>query len=154
LMKDFCPRMITDAVQKLVQTTEEENLPVANWRISRRLLVKETSQPFLYFRTVETENEKKVILDEYSADVTMLTALSTHEQLCTVTVVMERLLTDLEGKNREVLENVNNFLEDLMERGKTGSIMPETQSWFYEEVRPLDALCCINRMRGARFLAK
>lgn len=154
LMKDFCPRMITDAVQKLVQTTEEESLPVANWRISRRLLVKETSQPFLYFRTVETENEKKVILDEYSADVTMLTALSTHEQLCTVTVVMERLLTDLEGKNREVLENVNNFLEDLMERGKTGSIMPETQSWFYEEVRPLDALCCINRMRGARFLAK
>jgi hypothetical protein len=29
--------------------------------------------------------------------------------------------------------------------------MPETQSWFYEEIRPLDALCCINRMRGAEF---
>ena len=25
------------------------------------------------------------------------------------------------------------------------------QSWFYEEIRPLDALCCINRMRGAEF---
>ncbi|MBR6478256.1 MAG: hypothetical protein IKS85_07390, partial [Lachnospiraceae bacterium] len=98
--------------------------------------------------------EKKVILDEYSADVTMLTALSTHEQLCTVTVAMERLLTDPSGKNREVLENVREFLEDLFVKGKTGSIMPETQSWFYEEIRPLDALCCINRMRGATFLSR
>jgi len=30
--------------------------------------------------------------------------------------------------------------------------MPETQSWFYEEIRPLDALCCINRMRGVEFI--
>ena len=184
LMKDFCPRMITGAVKKLVeaqklkqtqelveaqelkqvkelvrpkgfvQTEEESSLPGASWQVSRRLLVKETSQPFMFFRTVETENEKKVILDEYSADVTMLTALSTHEQLCTVTVAMERLLTDPSGKNREVLENVREFLEDLFVKGKTGSIMPETQSWFYEEIRPLDALCCINRMRGATFLSR
>ena len=117
-------------------------------------MVRETSQPFLLFQTVETENEKKVILDDYSADVTMLTALSTHEQLCTLTVVMERLLTDPEGMSREILENVQDFLEDLLVRGRTGSLMPETQSWFYEEIRPLDALCCINRMRGAEFMAE
>ena len=84
----------------------------------------------------------------------MLTALSTHEQLCTLTVVMERLLTDPEGMSREILENVQDFLEDLLVRGRTGSLMPETQSWFYEEIRPLDALCCINRMRGAEFMAE
>jgi len=82
----------------------------------------------------------------------MLTALSTHEQLCTLTVVMERLLTDLQGKDHEILRNAQDFLEDLMTKGKTGSIMPETQAWFYEDIRPLDALCCINRMRGAKFI--
>ena len=172
LMKDFTPSMITEKVKELVRASEgkewsgeeirkvleggrlgevRESLAPASWIDSRKLLVKETSQPFLFFRTVETENEKKVILDDYSADVTLLTALSTHEQLCTLTVVMERLLTDPEGKGREILENVKNYLEDLMCSGKTGSIMPETQSWFYEEIRPLDALCCINRMRGAEF---
>ena len=165
LMKDFCPQMITGAVRKLVEAKElaqqkelaqvkqEESLPVAKWQFSRRLVVRETSQPFLYFRTVETENEKKIILDEYSADVTMLTAISTHEQLCTATVISERLLTDLDGGRREALDNVKAYLKDLFEKGKTGSIMPETQSWFYEEIRPLDALCCINRMRGATFVS-
>ena len=182
LMKNFSPCMITGKVKELLQTQEmrtnkntcqftvadgleiqesmgaidktelQECLPAASWQFSRRLMVKETSQPFLFFRTVETENERKVILDEYSADVTMLTAMSTHEQLCTLTVVMERLLTDPLGADREVLENVTAFLEDLLKKGKTGSIMPETQSWFYEEIRPLDALCCINRMRGATFI--
>lgn len=182
LMKNFCPCMITGKVKELLQTQEmrtkkdtcqftvadglemqesmgavdktelQECLPAASWQFSRRLMVKETSQPFLFFRTVETENERKVILDEYSADVTMLTAMSTHEQLCTLTVVMERLLTDPQGVDREILENVTAFLEDLLKKGKTGSIMPETQSWFYEEIRPLDALCCINRMRGATFI--
>ncbi len=181
LMKNFSPCMITGAVKELLQTQDvrtnkktrqfkvaddmdmqesmgavaktelQECLPAVNWQFSRRLLVKETSQPFLFFRTVETENEKKVILDEYSADVTMLTAMSSHEQLCTLTVVMERLLTDPQGVDREIMENVAVFLEDLLKKGKTGSIMPETQSWFYEEIRPLDALCCINRMRGAEF---
>ena len=155
LMKDFRPSVITGQVKDLIRASEEETcseaFAPANWIDTRRLLVKETTQPFLFFRTVETENEKKVILDEFSADVTMLTALSTHEQLCTLTIVMERLLTDPEGKNREILANVQDYLEDLLICGKTGSIMPETQSWFYEEIRPLDALCCINRMRGAEF---
>ena len=128
-----------------------ESYEPATWQFSRRLLVKETSQPFLFFRTVETENEKKVILDEYSADVTMLTAMTSHEQLCTLTVIMEHLLTDLSGAEHEILENVKVFLEELLTMGKTGSIMPETQCWFYEEIRPLDALCCINRMRGVTF---
>ncbi|MBQ2099463.1 MAG: hypothetical protein II477_00165 [Lachnospiraceae bacterium] len=155
LMKDFRPHVITGQVKDLIRASEEnawnDAFAPANWIDTRRLLVKETTQPFLFFRTVETENEKKVILDEFSADVTMLTALSTHEQLCTLTIVMERLLTDPEGENREILANVQDYLEDLLIRGKTGSIMPETQSWFYEEIRPLDALCCINRMRGAEF---
>ena len=155
LMKDFRPSVITGQVKDLIRASEEETcseaFAPANWIDTRRLLVRETTQPFLFFRTVETENEKKVILDEFSADVTMLTALSTHEQLCTLTIVMERLLTDPEGKNREILANVQDYLEDLLIRGRTGSIMPETQSWFYEEIRPLDALCCINRMRGAEF---
>ena len=175
LMKDFSPRMITGEVKTLLQAERDDlrkgrellmvmgmhetaedskDLQPASWVFSRRLMVRETSQPFLLFQTVETENEKKVILDDYSADVTMLTALSTHEQLCTLTVVMERLLTDPEGMSREILENVQDFLEDLLVRGRTGSLMPETQSWFYEEIRPLDALCCINRMRGAEFMAE
>ena len=171
LMKDYEPCMITDQVRDLLEEmdvyepkgkqgcdrkfhdkSDSTELGSAAWTDSRRLNVKDCNQAFLFFRSVETENEKKIILDEYSADVTMLTALTSHEQLCTLTVIMERLLTDPEGKNKEILENVQTFLDDFLKKGKTGSIMPETISWFYEEIRPLDALCCINRMRGASFV--
>ena len=159
MMKDYRPHMITGKVKELLRESGDSwEIPLAQetfhltWKNPRRLHVKESRQAFLFFRTVETENEKKIILDDYSADVTMLTALSTHEQLCTATVIMERLLTDASGNDRTILENVEAYLEDLTIRGKTGSIMPETQCWFYEEIRPLDALCCINRMRGVTFV--
>ncbi len=160
LMKEYLPYMITGKVNELLKE-EREDCPTesgdgilpAEWHFTRKLLIKESAQAFLYFRTVETENEKKIILDDYTADVTMLTALSTHEQLCTLTVMMERMLTDMQGKDREIIENAREYIEEIMDRGKTGSIMPETQSWFYEEIRPIDVLCCVNRMRGVRFVS-
>ena len=161
LMKDYMPHVITGKVKELLRESSDgevvqllEGIRPATWENARRLLVKESQQPFLFFRTVETENEKKIILNQYSADVTMLTALSTHEQLCSTALIMERLLTDTSGKERTILEKVEEYLEDLILRGKTGSLLPETKSWFYEEIRPLDALCCVNRMRGAIFLSK
>lgn len=151
LMEDYLPHVIMEEIRKLDLPEATHNEVFANWTESRRLVPKETTKPFLYFRSVETENEKKIILDEYSADITLLTALISGNQLNTLACVMERLLTDKEADNLELLEKAKNYTAIMLTDNDTSSLVPEAAQRFYEEIRPIDAFCCVNRMRGLLF---
>lgn len=116
----------------------------AVWQRSRRILPRRTGQPFLWLRSVRSENEKKIILDDFSADITNLTALSGADQLNTLARAMETLLTDAEADGSELADRLGEICRGLLSpSAPAGAAL--------EEIRPLDALCCINRMRGARF---
>ena len=41
----------------------------------------------------------------------------------------------------------------MLTESDTSSLIPEAAQRFYEEIRPIDAFCCVNRMRGLRFKA-
>ena len=151
LMEDYLPHVITEEIRKLDLPEATHNEVFANWTESRHLVPKETAKPFLYFQSVETENEKKIILDEYSADITLLTAFISGNQLNTLACVMERLLTDKEADNLELLEKVKNYTAIMLTDNDTSSLVPEAAQRFYEEIRPIDAFCCVNRMRGLLF---
>lgn len=151
LMEGYLPRVVTDEIRTLnLSETAAEEVP-ASWTQTRRLIPKETTQPFLYFRRVETENEKKIILDEYSANITLLTALVSGYQLNTLACVMEQLLTDKEADNADLLEKVEQCTAKMFMGDHIPSLIPETARRFYEDIRPLDAFCCANRMRGLHF---
>lgn len=151
LMEDYLPNIITEDIKMLDLPEAINNEAFANWTGTRRLVPKETSTPFLYFRSVETENEKKIILDEYSADITLLTALISGNQLNTLACVIECLLTDKEADNEELLEKVERYTNKILTENDTSSLIPETAQRFYEEIRPIDAFCCANRVRGLAF---
>lgn len=151
LMENYLPQVVTDDIRRLSlpETTADET--AASWTDTRRLIPKETTQPFLYFRSVETENEKKIILDEYSADITLLTALVSGYQLNTLACVMEQLLTDKEADNAELLQKVEQYAARMFLGDTIPSLIPEAIRRFYEDIRPIDAFCCVNRMRGVHF---
>ena len=151
LMEEYLPHVIMEEIRKLDLPEATHNEVLAKWTESRRLVPKETTKPFLYFRSVETENEKKIILDEYSADITLLTAFISGNQLNTLACVMERLLTDKEADNLELLEKAKNYTAIMLTDNDTSSLVPEAAQRFYEEIRPIDAFCCVNRMRGLLF---
>ena len=151
LMEGYLPRVVTEEIRTLSLPETAADEPPASWVKTRRLIPKESTQPFLYFRSVETENEKKIILDEYSADITLLTALVSGNQLNTLACVMELLLTDKEADNAELLQKVEQCTEKMFIGEKPPSLLPETAWRFYEEIRPIDAFCCANRMRGLHF---
>lgn len=127
---------------------------MANWAKNRRIVPKQTTQPFLYFRSVETENEKKIILDDYSADITLLTAINSGDQMNTLACVMEQLLTDKEADNSELIEKVDAITQAIFSGNgfESKSLLADTALRWYEEIRPIDAFCCANRMRGLSFL--
>jgi len=152
-MKEFKPENITEVVNdfKMVKNSESEK---AVWMDTRRLLPRPTTQPFLYFHSVITENEKKIVLDEYSADITNLTALSTPERLNTVMSVMEKILTDKEADSEELLQKLIHYTDRVLgfsEEKKEFHVNVSEQR-FYSQIRPIDAWCCINRMRGVSVL--
>lgn len=111
----------------------------------------------MYFQSVEAENEKKIILDGYSADITFLTALVSGDQLNTLACVMERLLTDGEAGNAPLLDKAGEYTElalgKMQAEDGSLSLLPETARRFNEGIRPIDVFCCANRMRGLRFQA-
>ncbi len=152
LMDQYVPRIITDRVQELSIGKTREARP-AEWMRSRRLRASQTSQPFLLFRSVVTENEKKIVLDDFSADLTHVSALSTAEQFNTLSWIMEAVLMDQEVSSEELMDKLIRKLENVWSGGdskRSGSVLAAGQR-FCSAIRPLDAFCCINRMRGVHF---
>ena len=152
LMEDYEPRDITGVVRDFGMDKTSEPAK-AIWKHSRRLVPKATTQEFLYFRSAVTENEKKIILDDYSADITSLTALNTPERLNTLMSVMEKLLTDKEADTKELLAKVTDLTNLVIgQESNNGEFsIRESEQRFYSGIRPIDAWCCINRMRGVGF---
>lgn len=150
LMEDFEASDITDKVEGLQLCRSQCEEEAAKMTMERRLMPRRTNQPFLYFQTVETENERKIILDEYSADITLLTALTTGRQMNLLANIMEGLLTDMEADSEDVMQKIKGILDKVLAGGKWkgNSVLPDTKRLFYEEIRPLDAFCGLSRMRG------
>lgn len=152
LMEDYEPKNITELAGSLrIEKSSEKAM--ATWNYSRRLIPRETTQEFLYFNFAITENEKKIILDDYSADITSLTALTTPERLNTLMSVMEKTLTDKEADSEELLRKLDYYTKRTLGYEETnGEFRPNGEGQrFYTEIRPIDAWCCINRMRGVSF---
>ena len=132
LMDQYVPQIITSRVQELAIEKVRE---------------------FLLFRSVVTENEKKIVLDDFSADITHLTALITADQLNTLSWIMESILTDQEASSVELMDKLREKLENVFHgenQNRSGSPLAAEQL-FCSVIRPLDAWCCLNRMRGVHF---
>ena len=153
LMEDYVAHDITEEVKELEWQRSAKAEPPAEWPLHRHLVPRESDQPFLYFRYVSNENTKKIILDEYSSDITLLTSLVSEYQLNALTYFMEQILTDRNAGCKELLDvsdQVSQKIHSFEIEKADLSYNFKKESWF-EAVRPIDIFCCANRMRGLRF---
>lgn len=151
LMDDYVAKLVNKDIEKLNLVKNKVSIENANWPNSRRIIPKENNQPFLYFRTVQTENEKKIILDEYNSDVSFQTALITKYQLNSLAWLMEKILTNKEIDNIELFSYIKDITGNMLDNQVSELVIPDIAHRFYDNVRPIDVLCCINRMRGVHF---
>ena len=153
LMEDYKMRDITTVVKKLNLPESEDSIAEANWTKSRSYAPIQTDKQFIYFRTVTAENQKKIILDEYSADITLLTSLVTGEQLNHLAVIMERLIGSKGSRNIDMMEFVSESLKNnaAWQQDLSMSQNFKAERWF-ESVRAIDVFCAISRLRGINIL--
>lgn len=153
IMENYTPKDITNGIEDMnLEKPSSENIK-ANWEGKRFLKPIETKSDFIYFRSISNENSKKIILDEYSADITLLTALISTNQLNSLAYMMEKLLTNKEYRGEHLIERAMKIAEDMYLPQKDDIMMSfnfKIERWF-EEVRPIDIFCCANRMRGLNF---
>jgi hypothetical protein len=66
--------------------------------------------------------------------------------------VLESVLCDPAADEEELTEKILHCTERIL-RGDSSaaSLIPERTQLFCEEIRPLDVLCCLNRLRGVSF---
>ena len=176
LMDDYTAKNITNYVKSLdslpQQSSKESKESKGNkegkeysacWIKGRYMIPIETNKEFIYFRTVTTENAKKITLDEYSSDITLLTSLISENQLSMLTYIMEQLLILKDTDKQELPQIIHNLTEKLFSNsidnnsnnnGNTEEITVsynfKAERWF-ENVRPLDVFCAVSRMRGINF---
>ena len=91
----------------------------------------------------------------YCADITLFT-LHTGDQMNTLACVMEQILTDKEIDSDELMKKATDMTECVFTDAgfESKSLLADTALRWYEEIRPLDAFCCANRMRGLTFSDK
>lgn len=151
VMNDYIATNITSEVPKLGLPEQTVNEPPAVFQKTRAIKPPESEQPFLFFRCVKTQNEKMIILDKYNANITFLTAITSLPQMNALSNCMEQLLTDKEAGTADVLNKIKQIIAAMFENDvKVKSLCLPNADW-YEEIRPLDAFCCIHRMRGIEF---
>ena len=65
--------------------------------------------------------------------------------------VMEKLLTDKEADSEELLQRIIRLTDHTIGHEDESDVFSsgEREQRFYTQIRPVDAWCCINRMRGA-----
>lgn len=150
-MDDYLPHVITDEIKQLSLALPREAEEKADWTISRRLIPKETIQPFMYVRNVETENEKKIIIDEFIADIIHLTAIISANQINMLAFLCKKLLCVKDADGEELLALTEKYMDRAFDAEDTSTLVPETAQRFYEEIRPIEIYNCLNRMKGLRF---
>lgn len=151
LIEDYKLYDISNDIKKTEKILIEEN--ICNWTINRKIKNVVGSMENCFFRTIHTENNRKIILDNYTADVMSLTAITTIEQLNSLAFVMEKLLTKMDKD--EIKKDVRFAIEKIFsidsKNNHEFAMMITRKDRWYEEIRNIDAICCMNRMRGVKF---
>ena len=153
LMDEYIAKDVTDVIQGMELPVNFPESTAAHWTHSRKIVPKQTARPFLSIGLVKTENEKRILLDDNCVDVSLLTGIETGDQLNTLALVMERLLTDKEAGDSELITKVRAIIEELFRSDgfEAKSLLPQMAWQWYKEIRPLDAFCCANRIRAVSF---
>lgn len=150
LMEDYVCKNITEEVKKEIKH-ERIKIEKADFLSNKYLIIEETTKIFLYFENVTTEKSKKIILDGFCSDITLLTFLLSDYQLNTLASMMEKIMSLTKQKElKEVIEEKYQEIYDK-DKIKLEYFLSDNDFRYYEEVRKMDIYLCLCRMRGIIF---
>lgn len=139
LMDNFEASCITSRMSDLLLPQVRTQKKAANWKEERSFRIRPSFQgkDYLFFKSVITENARKIVLDDFSTDITYLTSIESDGQLA----LIAKVLSDFLCMNEEL--TTKELISILLSK----NIIRQEGEAFYSEVRVIDIINCLNRIR-------
>ncbi len=152
LMHQYVASDVTGGVKALNLPISEETCTEVP-ESDRTVVLTGEGTKSLLLQTVCTEDSKKVICGEHSADMTAVPSLKTNEQLHSLARAL-RSMVSREDNCGESLRNLSeNYAEslfaELVQEQRTSN--PVYRGWWFDEIRKEEISMCVNRARGICF---
>lgn len=152
LMENYIPKDITCQVAHYNSNQKSREIPTASVSNSRFMLPRATNQPFLYIKNIMTENQRKIILDDYCVDITMLSIIKNQNQMNTILIILSNILCDKTSDSDELIRKLEKIICTSFSNEEISiPCLTLADRRYYEEVRALDVYWCLNRIRGLDF---
>ena len=152
LMENYIPKDITCEVEHYNLNQELRKIPAASVPDCRFMSPKVTNQTFLYIKNIMTEDQRKIILDNYCVDITMLPIIKNQNQMNAILIVLANILCDKTSDSDELIRKLEKIISDFFSHEEINiTCLNLADRRYYEEVRALDVYWCLNRIRGLHF---
>lgn len=154
LMEDYRVQNVTGPAGELIETARgqepgfEEPLSLINHRYLKR---PESALPFYISQSVSVDKAHYIQIDSYTSDVSRLTALVSEEQFQTVAYLLECWMNGCAEDDSECIRVASELTEVFASQPEiTEKIQADNYQFklWLEEIRPMDLLAALFRMRG------
>ena len=123
------------------------------WMQERYLPNPAGGKEFYLSKLVQIENARYIKIDEYVADITRLTAIGSEEQINSLTRMIECLLMEIPKEEKDLSRRCDEAAKKLLADAVNttfGSKVHQYELWL-EQVRGVDLLMAVSRLRGIKF---
>lgn len=152
LLEDYKLKDITNLIKNLDLMKTVDEVYSSNFIFKRKLKFLKKEQ-FTYFNLVQNDKSKKIIIDEYQADITSISTIISDNQINYLAYLIQLILLRDEFVDKDIIESIMLDNNELFNE-KIKEIVTEynfkCNIWF-EDIRKEDIICCINRLRGITF---
>ncbi len=150
LMEDYIPAEKTQYVRRHLCNAfyKNDEKQDCQWTQEKYLQMPATENKFFYSQYVQIENARYIKINDYTADITKMTAVVCDGQINSLAYLMEKILMDTE-EGIDLLEKCKQKVQGLIDNTRDTTLSNTHQYELYlEMIRPLDLLMAVNRMRG------
>lgn len=154
LMEDYIAKDKTEFVERNIKPMFDidsvNNLPAYTdycWIKKKSSEFKTPYNDFFFTECVQIENARYIKINDYTADITKITAIISDGQINSLTYLLERLLAK-DDKTTELSVICKELVKNLF-AGSIDTILSNSHKYelWLEDVRPVDLLMAVFRMR-------
>lgn len=153
LLEDYAPKDISNFVKTLALPKTLEEPQKTNFISKRKITNILSKEMFNYFNFIANDKSKKIVIDEYQADITFISTLISDNQINYLAYIIQLILSRSEFCGGDIIDsimykNIKMFDESIQQIISQYNF--KCDIWF-DDIRKQDIICCINRLRGIHF---
>ncbi len=148
MLDQFKLKNITNKCQKFIIKHNNQELKNGNFQQKYKISFEPSS--FIYYKIAKNDNSKKIIIGEYSADITNIQGVVSDYQFNFISRLLFLILIRNEYHNIDIYKYLMKTIKELKNENLHTIIITSSfeQSIWFEDIRTIDLMNVLIRLRG------